>query len=161
MRILSQLMLVALCLLPLGLSAQIVVDSAKVAAVKPHIDASNAKWIDAHRKGDAKLLASLFVDDGAFLLSNGRVLQGPENIEKRFGEIFSTFGTAEMTITTLDVWVIDSLAYEYGRYTQKLDNPPDGDTTTNQGMYFEVWKQLPDGRWKILRDAGIDPDRGK
>jgi uncharacterized protein (TIGR02246 family) len=136
------------------------IDSAKIAQAKPYVDASNANWCEAHRIGDARLLASLFVEDGALLTRDGKVWQGREAIDSLFRGIFGKYGTADMTITTIDFWVIDSLAYEYGRYTQKLHSPPDGDTTTTVGMYFEIWQQRSDGTWKILRDAGIDPNRG-
>lgn len=137
------------------------IDSATILAVKPFVDASNAKWCEAHRLGDSKMLASLFTSDGALLGRDGKVWKGPAAIDSLFSKIFATYGTAEMTITTLDLWVIDSLAYEYGRYTQKLHKPPDADTTTGTGMYFELWKKQPDGSWKIWRDAGIHPDRKK
>jgi ketosteroid isomerase-like protein len=101
------------------------------------------------------------VEDGALLTRNGKVWHGPQAIESLFTGLFEKYGTDEMTITTLDLWVVDSLAYEYGRYTQKLHNPPDGDTTTFVGMYFEIWRQHPDGSWKILRDAGVDPNKGQ
>lgn len=142
------------------ISAQII-DSARILQAKPYIDASNRKWCEANRIGDSRLLASLFVEEGALLTGNGRVWSGRAAIDSLFSGVFTTYGTSDMTITTLDIWVIDSLAYEYGRFTQKRHRPPDGDTATATGMYFEIWKQLPDGSWQILRDAGIDPNKGK
>lgn len=137
------------------------IDSAKINRVRPYVEASNAKWCEAHRIGDPELLASLFTPDGALLGRDGKLWQGHAAIDSLFTRLFTNFGTADMTITTLDLWVVDSLAYEYGRYTQKLHTAPDSDTTTGTGMYFEIWKQMPDGSWKIWRDAGIHPDRGK
>lgn len=137
------------------------IDSARIMQAKPFIDASNLKWCEANRIGDSKLLASLFVEDGALLTRNGRVWKGRAAIDSLFTGVFAANGTSDMAITTLDIWVVDSLAYEYGRFTQKRHRALDGDTTTATGMYFEIWKQLPDGSWKILRDAGIDPNKGK
>ncbi|MCM2271743.1 MAG: nuclear transport factor 2 family protein [candidate division Zixibacteria bacterium] len=137
------------------------IDSARIMQARPFIDASNLKWCEANRIGDPKLLASLFVEEGALLTRNGRVWRGRAAIDSLFTSVFAANGTSDMTITTLDIWVVDSLAYEYGRFTQKHHRPPEGDSTTATGMYFEIWKQLPDGSWKILRDAGIDPDKGK
>jgi len=124
------------------------------AAIQAAVDSGNAQFIEAHRAQDGKLLGSLFCDDGAFLLRNGNVLQGPAAIEKELGEWLKASGPFEMTITTLDLWVIDSLAYEFGKYTRK-SLKPDTDTTTAEGRYFEIWKQQPAGGWKILRDCGL------
>ncbi|HVP07006.1 MAG TPA: hypothetical protein VMS71_04115, partial [Candidatus Acidoferrum sp.] len=57
-------------------------DSARIAEARKGIDEGNAKWIEAHRESNAKMLASLFAPDGAFLLKGGEILQGKENIEK-------------------------------------------------------------------------------
>jgi ketosteroid isomerase-like protein len=118
------------------------------------VDAGNAKFIEARRKQDGKLLASLFCDDGAFLVRNGVVIQGDTTIEKEFGEWLRDNGPIEMTITTLDMWVIDSQIYEVGSYTRKSQKPG-ADTTTSAGRYFEIWKQQPTGDWKIFRDCGL------
>lgn len=130
-----------------------VVDSARIKC-QAAVDAGNARFIEAHRKQDGKLLAELFCDDGAFLIRNGVVIQGAETIEKEFGEWLKDNGPIEMTITTLDMWVIDSQIYEVGSYTRK-SLKPGADTTTSAGRYFEIWKQLPSGEWKIFRDAGL------
>jgi hypothetical protein len=53
--------------------------------VRAAVDSGNAGFIEANRKQDGKLLASLFCEDGAFLLGKGTVLQGRANIEKEFG----------------------------------------------------------------------------
>jgi ketosteroid isomerase-like protein len=59
-----------------------------------------------------------------------------------------------MTIATVELWVIDSLAYEFGKYTRR-SLKTGADTTTTEGRYFEIWKQQPTGGWKILRDCGL------
>ncbi len=124
------------------------------ARVRAAIDSGNATFMEANRKQDAKLLASLFCPDGGFLLKNGVSVLTPANIEKEFGPWLQESGPFEMTITTKDVWVIDSMAYEYGEYTRK-SLKPGGDSTTRAGRYFEMWKHQPDGSWKIYLDCGL------
>lgn len=137
------------------------IDSTRINQARPFVDRSNAKWCEAHRVGDPKMLVSLFTPDGTLLGRDGKKWQGHGAIDSLFTRFFGKYGTCDMTITTLDLWVVDSLAYEYGRFTQKLHKPQDADTSTGTGMYFEIWKEQPDGSWKIWRDAGIDPERGK
>lgn len=124
------------------------------ARVRAAIDSGNAKFMEANRAQDAKMLASLFCADGGFLLKNGAMVLGRENIEKEFAPWLQESGPFQMTITTKEVWLIDSIAYEYGLYTRK-SLKPGGDTTTRSGRYFESWKQQPDGSWKIFLDCGL------
>jgi ketosteroid isomerase-like protein len=150
--------LITLCLSALSASAQSLVptDSAKLAGLRTHIDWSNNKWCEAHKSSDPKLLASLFTDDGGLLLANGQIVQGPLNVETRIGKFMQKYGPFEMTITTEAVWLIDSLGYELGQFTRKsLSTAADVDTTTEHGRYFEIWKERPDGTWRIWRDCGI------
>jgi ketosteroid isomerase-like protein len=151
----TQLLLALFLILSVGLvTASDKTKAPDKAEIRAAIDSGNAKWIEAHRKQDGKLLASLFCEDGAFLLRSGVVLQGRGNIEKEFGEFLKDQGPFEMTITTAEMWVIDSLAYEYGDYTRK-SLKPGADTATFQGRYFEIWKQQPAGGWKVFRDCGL------
>jgi ketosteroid isomerase-like protein len=124
------------------------------ARVRAAIDSGNAKFMEANFKQDAKMLASLFCADGGFLLKNGAMVIGPANIEKEFGPWLQESGPFQMTITTQEVWLIDSTAYEYGLYTRK-SLKPGADSTTRSGRYFESWKQQPDGSWKIFLDCGL------
>ncbi len=126
------------------------------ARVRAAIDSGNAVFMQANRTQDAKLLASLFCSDGGFLLKNGTTVLTPANIEKEFGPWLKESGPFQMTITTREVWVIDSTAYEYGEYTRK-SLKPEADSTTRKGRYFEIWKQQPGGSWKIYLDCGL-PD---
>ncbi len=124
------------------------------ARVRAAIDSGNIKFMEANKAQDAKMLASLFCADGGFLLKNGAMVLGRDNIEKEFGPWLQESGPFQMTITTKEVWLIDSIAYEYGEYTRK-SLKPGGDTTTRSGRYFESWKQQPDGSWKIFLDCGL------
>lgn len=129
-------------------------DSARIAEARKGIDAGNAQWIMAHKTSDARLLASLFTPDGALLVRGGQFIQRPGTIEKEMGDYMTKVGPVDMTITTLEVWVIDSTAYEYGKFTRRFLKSG-SDTTTFRGRYFEIWQQQPDGGWKIQRDVGL------
>ncbi len=158
MNTITRFLCLGLILAAVSASAQPLVptDSVKLAKLRAHIDWSNSKWCEAHKISDPKLLASLFSDDGALLLGGGVLVQGHENIEKRIGRFMEKYGPFEMTITTATVWLVDSIGYEFGRYTRKsLSTAADVDTTTEHGQYFEMWKERPDGTWRIWRDAGI------
>ncbi len=150
----SLLVLVPLIFVAKAALAQTSASDSTIARVRAAIDSGNAKFMEANFKQDAKLLASLFCADGGFLLKNGAMVIGPANIEKEFAPWLQESGPFQMTITTQEVWLIDSTAYEYGLYTRK-SLKPGADSTTRNGRYFESWKQQPDGSWKIFLDCGL------
>lgn len=125
------------------------------ATVRAAIDAGNDAFLRAWQTGDADLFASLFASDGALLRPGGGLTVGRDNIRARmkdvFGRVRMTFGT----ITTADVFVIGSTAYETGAWNFTIG--PIGSTTAepDSGHYVEIWTRDKAGAWKMWRDIGI------
>jgi uncharacterized protein (TIGR02246 family) len=125
------------------------------ATVRAAIDAGNDAFVRAWQTGDADLFASLFASDGALLRPGGGLTVGRDNIRARmkdvFGRVRMTFGT----ITTADVFVIGSTAYETGAWNFTIG--PIGSTTAepDSGHYVEIWTRDKTGGWKMWRDIGI------
>lgn len=49
--------------------------------------------------------------------------------------------------------VSGDLAYTWGRYTVRYDDPEEGEIT-GYGKYLMVWKRQPDGSWRWVVDTG-------
>jgi len=85
-------------------------DDARLAEARKAIDAGNFEWIAGQ-----KWMASLFDKDGSQFGAKGRVIRGRKAIHDRFAGGFRTNGPApDFTIVTLEVWLVDDLAYESG-----------------------------------------------
>jgi len=124
--------------------------------IRRHIDAGNAKWIEAMRYQNPQLLASVFDSDGAMLGSAGKVYRGRDAIADAMGGAMKAWGPTETTIDTDGVWVVDDVAYETGRYTYSRKGE-DGQDAVSRGRYVVRWKRQDDGTWKIATDMGL-PD---
>ena len=147
----------AFLLAPFGLvSAQTTkTTDADLAAVRKAIDAGNAEWIAGQKAGDAERMASLFDKNGSQFGAKGQVIRGRNAVHDRFAERFKANGPAlDFTITTLEVWLVDDLAYESGNYTVKL-RPQGKDVVSFSGKYVTVWRHQRDGSWKIWIDFGV------
>jgi uncharacterized protein (TIGR02246 family) len=130
-------------------------NDADIAAVRKAIDAGNGEWIAGQKAGNADRMAALFDNDGSQFGAKGRVIRGRKAIHDRFADGFKTSGPAlDFTITTLEVWLVDDLAYESGNYTLKLQ-PKAKDTSSFSGKYVTIWKRQRDGSWKIWVDFGV------
>src|SRR6266852_3169027 len=130
-------------------------DDARLAEARKAIDAGNVEWIAGQKAGDADRMAALFDNDGSQFGAKGRVIHGRKTIHDRFANGFKTNGPAlDFTITTLEVWLVDDLAYESGNYTLKLQlKGKDG--ASYSGKDVTIWKRQRDGGWKIWVDFGV------
>jgi ketosteroid isomerase-like protein len=86
------------------------------------------------------------------------VTRGRRAIFDRFKNVFQTTGPASAyTISTLEVWLVDDLAYETGNFSGKVQ--PKGQAPESfSGKYVTVWKRQSDGSWKIYVDFGVPKD---
>jgi uncharacterized protein (TIGR02246 family) len=130
-------------------------DDARLAEARKAIDAGNVEWIAGQKAGNADRMASLFDNDGSQFGAKGRVIRGRKAIHDRFADGFKNNGPAlDFTITTLEVWLVDDLAYESGNFTLKLQ-PKGKEVSSFAGKYVTIWKRQRDGVWKIWVDFGV------
>ena len=123
--------------------------------IRKAIDAGNAKYVDAFAKSDAGALASLYDESGSRFSPNGVVVRGrPAIAESVAGFMKSVTGPIKVNIETQDLWLVDDLAYETGKYTYTF-TPPGKTETQTGGHYVTVWKREADGSWRITADMGV------
>jgi uncharacterized protein (TIGR02246 family) len=123
--------------------------------IRKAIDAGNAKYIDAFARSDAGALAGLYDESGSRLSPKGVVVRGrPAIAENVAGFMKSVTGPIKVGIETQDLWVVDDLVYETGKYTYTFTPPGKSETQTG-GHYVTIWKRQADGGWKIIADMGV------
>ena len=126
--------------------------------IRQSIDAGNAKYIDAFAKSDAGALAGLYDESGSRFSPKGVVVRGrPAIAESVAGFMKSVTGSIKVSIETQDLWLVDNLVYETGKYTYTFTPPGKSETRTG-GHYVTIWKRQPDGGWKIIADMGVPND---
>ena len=123
--------------------------------IRKAIDAANAKYIDAFARSDAGALAGLYDESGSRFSPKGVVVRGrPAIAESVAGFMKSVTGPIKVSIETQDLWVVDDVAYETGKYTYTFTPPGKSETQTG-GHYVTIWKRQADGGWKIIADMGV------
>jgi uncharacterized protein (TIGR02246 family) len=123
--------------------------------IRKSIDAGNAKYIDAFARADAGALAGLYDESGSRFSPKGVVVRGrPAIAESVAGFMKSVTGPIKVSIETQDVWAVDDLVYETGKYTYTF-TPPGKTETQTGGHYVTIWKRQSDGGWKIFVDMGV------
>ncbi|HEV2915909.1 MAG TPA: SgcJ/EcaC family oxidoreductase [Pyrinomonadaceae bacterium] len=125
-----------------------------LAEARRAIDKGNAQWAEAWEKGDASMVAALFMEDGSILARNGKIIKGRQQIlERQKAAMQSVDPGVKVTVTTLDLWVDGETAYETGKYHYSYKEK--GKPATDEGRYVTVWKRQPDGSWKLSMDMGL------
>jgi uncharacterized protein (TIGR02246 family) len=126
--------------------------------VRKAIDSGNARYIEAFAKRDAAALAALYDDDGVRFGQKGAYARGRAGITEDVAKfIKAVAGPIKVTIETEDLWVVDDLAYETGKYSYTF-TPAGEKETKSDGHYVTIWKKQRDGGWRIVADIGVPRD---
>jgi uncharacterized protein (TIGR02246 family) len=128
--------------------------STERAAVRRSIDAGNAAYIAAFKRGDAKALSQVYDQQGARLNDSGVVVRGRKAIAEDVGKFVDHVGPVRVTLDSKEFWLMDDNAYETGLWSYSFQ--PKGKAEQHiGGHYVTVWKKQPDGGWKIWADMGV------
>ncbi|MFC0775486.1 YybH family protein [Terrimonas alba] len=116
-----------------------------LSAAKSAIEATNAKFSEAFRKGDSVAVASFYTSDGWMLPPNSEPIKG-EGITGAWGS-FIRMGVKDLKLMTDEILGNQDQLTEIGRY-EIVDNQ---DKVVDSGKYIVVWKPV-NGTWKLYRD---------
>ena len=125
--------------------------SPDIAGVRTAIEAANAKFLEAFKRGDKTGLMANYTDDAILMMPNEEAWRGRDGIDKGFSGFLSQVSFKDGAATTTDVMVAGDLAVETGTFAWTLQ-PKTGAEIKDKGKYLTVWKRQADGSWKIVRD---------
>src|SRR5258708_26617516 len=125
-----------------------------LAEVRRAIDKGNAQWSEGWAKGDAAMVAAIFAEDGIQLAGSGKLIKGRQQImERQKVAMQGADPGVRVTVTTVNVWLDDDMAYETGKY--KYEYTEKGKPGRDEGRYVTIWKRQKDGSWKLSMDMGV------
>jgi ketosteroid isomerase-like protein len=128
----------------------------KLAGLRAAIDSGNAEYIRGFGAGDAAQVAAAYAPDGGRFSGGGHIARGTSAIRADVAKLIHEVGPITVTLTTLDVWLMDDRAYETGKWTYAWAKKGGGLTTIG-GRYVTIWGRQSNGRWRIVADVGV-PD---
>ncbi len=125
--------------------------SADPSTVRAALEAANASFIDAFKRGDKAGMMANYADDVILMEPNAQAWHGREGLSRAIDGMLSQVVLKDGTVTTEDVIVGGDLAVETGAFAWTFEAKTGGGVV-RKGKYLTVWKRQPDGSWKILRD---------
>ena len=114
--------------------------------VRNAIAATNAKFLEAFRQGDAAGLAATYTSNGQALPTNSDIIEGKTALQG-FWQAALDMGLKSGTLDTIELDDCGDTVIEVGKYTLQVA----GGQTVDEGKYLVVWKQ-EGGQWKWHRD---------
>jgi ketosteroid isomerase-like protein len=112
---------------------------------RTRINAENAKFMDAIKRGDSAGVAALYTQDALVMPSNYEAVQ-KDGIASLMGSLIR-MGIKEIRLTTDDLTGNKDMIAETGKYEMFAD----GQKSIDKGKYIVVWK-AENGTWKMYRD---------
>ena len=151
----KKIIILIVMVLPLcRLVAQKAADSTLYAEAKTAIDKGNAQWSEGWKKGDAKMVAGIFENDGIQLSPSGKIIKGRQHImERQKTAIAGVDPGVIVTVTTKRIRLDGNTAYESGKY--KYEYTEKGKQGKDEGYYVTIWKRQANGSWKLSMDMGV------
>ena len=122
------------------------------ATVRQAIDAMNARFTSAFKRGDADSLIALYTPNAVQLNPNFPAWEGAPAIKQAFASFFNTMTIADASFTTHEIIIAGNKAIERGSYALRLKPKNGGAESTDRGKYVTTWERQSDGSWKIIRD---------
>jgi len=128
------------------------------AEVRAAIEATNAEFSAAMKRGDAAGVAACFTPDGEVLPPAAKgFVSGTAALEAYYAARLKATRFLEVEIKTGTVETAGDIAWETGT-NRLVMQTGDAAPITRTGKYLVAWKRSADGRWKIRADAVIfDP----
>jgi uncharacterized protein (TIGR02246 family) len=120
-------------------------------SIEDKIAEVHSAWIEAVNAGDLAALLSLMTDDAVFL-NPGQAPFGKDGFSPNFSGAVERF-RFKCSSDLEEVVVAGEVAYTRSRDTLSLSPRSGGEVTLLAGYRLSVYRQQPDGRWLLARDA--------
>jgi len=147
-------LLCALGVLILHPSPEAPAPGADNAEVRKAIDQGNAQYIKSFKEADAAGVAGVYDQNGSRLNPKGVVIRGRDAVQADLERLIKGTGPVTATIDTTDLWVVDDIAYETGKWSYTF-TPQGRKEQKMGGRYVTLWKKQADGGWKMWADMGV------
>jgi uncharacterized protein (TIGR02246 family) len=116
------------------------------------IDRTRNAYVAAWLAADAARVADLYTENAVILYPNQPAIQGKPAILAYFKAFFGEFGQNEFQLTSSEIEVVGSWAFDRGSVRWKGTPSAGGKPVEDIGKYLVVLQQQPGGEWKVARD---------
>lgn len=133
--------------------APVTAPETNVAEVVAAIDAIWREYEASQLAGDPERWIALWAEDGVQLPPGSPPVVGKEAIDAKNSNDLAVNEYSEFAIDNQEVEVNGDLAFARGNFKVTVAAKSGGDPMGFEGKYMTIFRQQPDGTWKIYRDS--------
>lgn len=123
-------------------------DSAAVAAAMD-------RYVAALRDNDSTAVSGFWSEDAVYIAPGAATIRGHAALDSHVRDTFRKMRVTEITVQVDETIVDDGFAFQIGTFSETLQ-PVQGSAQLITGRFLFVWKQQPDGTWKVARGISTD-----
>jgi ketosteroid isomerase-like protein len=112
-----------------------------------------ADFMKAAAEKGADGYMSYYAEDAVEVPNGADAIHGKANIAKTMGFLNDKSNQLVWTPVDAGISMSGDLGYTSGTYEFRSKDK-DGKPTVSRGKYTSIWKQQPDGSWKVVLDMG-------
>lgn len=117
--------------------------------IRKAIRAANRKFGEGIRKGDPAAVGALYTEDAILMPPNNEMIRGRHGTEGFWGAAIK-MGVRDAVLKPVELNQVGNEVHEIGNYALKIQ--PEGQKPfEDKGKYVVIWKQEPEGTWKLHR----------
>jgi ketosteroid isomerase-like protein len=137
---------------PAPVPEQEVGTEADVAAFEATVLETWEAWTTTVVAGDVDGWIALWDDDGVQMPPNAPAVYGKAAIRGAFSNALLSADFEEFTINNEELEVFGDFGFARGTYSF-VNAMTEGEPVPFEGKYLTIFKQQPDGSWKVYRDC--------
>jgi len=116
------------------------------------VDQGHEEWLEAMKASDAEALGRLVTEDAILMPPHEQSVVGRQAVIDWFSGVVRQARTTAIAMTRREVTVAGDIAIEEGSFIWELMPTAGGSPITDHGRVLAIWKQQPDGSWKVARN---------
>jgi len=126
--------------------------SAPAEQAREGISKTRSEYVSAWRAANASKVAELYTKDAVVMYPNQPAVSGRSAIVDYFKGFFAEFPRNEFELTSAEIEIAGSWAFDRGEYRWKGVPRAGGKPTEDSGKYLVVLERQASGEWKVARD---------
>ncbi len=111
------------------------------------------QWSAIAAKNDLEGTLAFYSDDAVLLPPNSPMAADKKSIRESWAGLLGPNTSLTWKASKIEVAKSGDIGYLYGTYQLSIKDPKGGPTMNDTGKIVEVWKKLPDGKWKCIVDT--------
>ena len=122
------------------------------ADLRASVESATVAFHQALRTNDTTAMFTYVADDVLMMPPSEGPVRGQAAMRAWMASFLAQYHTSSLILTDREVFVGDAWASELGSYEWGLTPVAGGAPVLDRGHYMQIWKQLPDGRWRFARE---------